>query len=203
MADIYWAVRKILEIAGDDSHGYDQEHRWGPDYDCSSLIITVLEQAGFPVKSKYHATCTGNMRTALTNAGFIDVGYLVDMKTGKGMRIGDVCLRPNAHTEMITGVEPYRLTGAHINEKGKIMGGKKGDQTGKEISTIPYYNYPWAYIFRYVDKSGDYVEKIALEVIDGKWGNGVTRMIRLRAAGYDYNIVQRHVNEILKREAKK
>lgn len=41
-------------------------------------------------------------------------------------------------------------------------------------------------------------EKIALEVLDGKWGNGMTRRIRLMAAGYDYNAVQAAVNNFLK-----
>lgn len=200
MASIDRAVLWILSIANDPAHGYDQEHRWGPDYDCSSLVITALEKGGFPVKTKYKATWTGNMRTGLVNAGFIDVTNSVDLKTGKGMKPGDICLKPYAHTEMITSSEPCRLTGAHINENGKTMNGKAGDQTGREISTVKYYNYPWRYVFRYVEKSVDKVEIIAREVIDGKWGNGLSRMVRLQVAGYDYNTIQRRVNEILKEE---
>ena len=41
------------------------------------------------------------------------------------------------------------------------------------------------------------VETLAREVIQGKWGNGQDRKNRLQAAGYDYNAVQRRVNEIL------
>ena len=37
--------------AGDPAHGYDQTSRWGPDYDCSSLVISAYEQASVPVKS--------------------------------------------------------------------------------------------------------------------------------------------------------
>lgn len=40
------------------------------------------------------------------------------------------------------------------------------------------------------------VDEIALEVLNGKWGNGVTRRRRLTAAGYDYQTVQDRVNEI-------
>lgn len=40
------------------------------------------------------------------------------------------------------------------------------------------------------------IDKIALEVLNGKWGNGVTRRRRLTAAGYDYRTVQNRVNEI-------
>ena len=38
---------------------------------------------------------------------------------------------------------------------------------------------------------------IALEVIDGKWGNGSIRKDKLTSAGYDYKAVQREVNRIL------
>lgn len=41
------------------------------------------------------------------------------------------------------------------------------------------------------------VDQLAKEVIDGKWGNGEDRKKRLTAAGYDYNAVQKKVNEIM------
>lgn len=41
------------------------------------------------------------------------------------------------------------------------------------------------------------VDELAREVISGKWGNGSDRKNRLTAAGYDYNVVQNRVNEIL------
>ena len=40
------------------------------------------------------------------------------------------------------------------------------------------------------------VDKIALEVLNGEWGNGAARRRRLTAAGYDYQTVQTRVNEI-------
>ena len=45
---VTWAIR----IANDPAHGYDQDNRWGPDYDCSSLVISAWQQAGVPVKTK-------------------------------------------------------------------------------------------------------------------------------------------------------
>lgn len=41
------------------------------------------------------------------------------------------------------------------------------------------------------------VDTIAREVIQGKWGNGADRKDRLTKAGYNYNTVQKRVNEIL------
>lgn len=40
-------------------------------------------------------------------------------------------------------------------------------------------------------------DELALEVIDGKWGNGEKRKKLLTEAGYDYNLVQKKVNQIL------
>lgn len=42
------------------------------------------------------------------------------------------------------------------------------------------------------------VAEIAKEVLAGKWGNGSTRKKKLEAAGYNYNEVQKEVNEQLK-----
>ena len=41
------------------------------------------------------------------------------------------------------------------------------------------------------------IETIANEVIDGRWGNGSERKKKLTDAGYDYDSVQKKVNELL------
>jgi len=47
------------------------------------------------------------------------------------------------------------------------------------------------------------IDELAREVIAGKWGNGADRVKRLTAAGYDYDAVQKRVNEILAAEKAK
>lgn len=42
------------------------------------------------------------------------------------------------------------------------------------------------------------VDTVAREVIEGKWGNGAIRKIRLKAAGYNPAEVQKKVNQLLK-----
>jgi GH25 family lysozyme M1 (1,4-beta-N-acetylmuramidase) len=44
---------------------------------------------------------------------------------------------------------------------------------------------------------GKSINDLALEVISGKWGNGNNRKKALTSCGYDYNVVQKAVNEIL------
>ena len=41
------------------------------------------------------------------------------------------------------------------------------------------------------------IEKVAKEVLDGKYGNGNERRSKLSLAGYDYNAVQNRVNELV------
>ena len=64
LADEY--TTKAEQIAADDSHGYDQIHRNGPDFDCSSLVCYVVRSVGIPVTSTY----TGNMKAGFLKCGF-------------------------------------------------------------------------------------------------------------------------------------
>lgn len=41
------------------------------------------------------------------------------------------------------------------------------------------------------------IEKVAKEVLDGKYGNGKTRKSKITAAGYDYDTVQKRVDELV------
>ena len=142
------AVTRALEIAADDSHGYDQSNRWGPDYDCSSLIIDCFKRAGLPLSCTY----TGNMRSDMMRCGFEDVTSSVNLNTGAGLERGDVLLNHVHHTAMYIG--GGQIVQASINEYGTTTGGQTGDQTGREIYTRGYYNYPWNTVLRYKGSSG-------------------------------------------------
>lgn len=137
------AVEWAVGIARDDSHGYDQGSRWGPDYDCSSLVISAYKHAGVPLQSTY----TGNMRSDFLNHGFA-IPVNVNLATGAGLQLGDVLLNEANHTAMYIG--NGQLVHASGNEWGGATGGKTGDQTGKEISITGYFNFPWDFVLRYV-----------------------------------------------------
>ena len=151
MSKISKAVAYMKKIAADSKHGYSQLSRWGnpdtwSDYDCSSLVISAYQAAGVPVKDK-GATYTGNMYNTFIKCGFKDVTSKIDLATGAGLQAGDVLLNHLCHTAMM--IDGKNLAQASIDEKGGIMGGKVGDQTGKEIHTRSYYNYPWNCVLRY------------------------------------------------------
>ena len=143
------AVTWALQIAQDPAHGYDQAHRWGPDYDCSSLMISAWQQAGVPVKAA-GATYTGNMFQAFLRCGFKDVTAEINLNNGTGLQRGDVLLNAQHHTAMSIG--GGQIVHASINESGRATGGKSGDQTGREICVRSYYKYSkgWDKVLRYV-----------------------------------------------------
>lgn len=191
MPSITKAVQFMIDTANDDSHGYDQNNRNSPDYDCSSLVATALHEAGFNV-SPY--SWTGNLESQLRKCGFATCK--------KPWKAGDIHLSTLHHVCM--SINETQIAQASINEKGTATGGKTGDQTGREIYIRDYYEYSkgWDVHLRYIgaDTGNDNkksIDLLAKEVIDGKWGTGELRKKLLTAAGYNYNTVQAKVNNIL------
>ncbi len=145
MSKIEKAISLAKEIANDPAHGYDQSLRWGPDYDCSSFLISVWEAAGVPVKT-HGATYTGNMRDAFVRSGF-EIVRDCELITGALLQDGDILLNEENHVAML--VNGHQLIQASINENGAVSGGLTGDQTGREIGIVNWYSYPWDIALRY------------------------------------------------------
>ena len=142
MTKIQNAVTLAKQWAADNTHGYDQNSRWGPDYDCSSFLISALEQCGIKVKSA-GATYTGNMKAVFQRCGF----EVITSWTASTLQPGDILLNDANHTAMYIG--NGQLVQARSNENGGTTGGKSGDQTGREIAVSAYYSYPWDCVLRY------------------------------------------------------
>lgn len=155
MSKIEQAISQMERWALDDTHGYDQQYRWGEygDYDCSSAVITAWELAGVPVKT-CGATTTWTMLPIFLALGFSDVTNTVDLETGTGLKRGDVLLNRKDHVAMYCG-NGHEVE-ASINEFGGITGGQAGDQTGWEFLIRPYRNYPWTHVLRYTKEEEAY-----------------------------------------------
>ena len=142
-------VRRMLEIADDDSHGYSQRPpsgRWGPDYDCSSLIYAAADEAGYPVGTgRDRARFTGTMLGDFTQAGYLALPY---GNVGiDNLEVGDILLNIAVHSEVYVG--DRESVGATASEDGG-SGGTEGDQTGTEIERHPVDTFKggWDYVLR-------------------------------------------------------
>ena len=139
MADLAGAIQYMKDLCNDDSHGYDQASRWGPDYDCSSAVITALKYGGgFDTGG---ASTTSDMVPALTGCGWQQLAGSVAKEAG------DILITPGSHTAMYVG--DGLLAEFSQNEKGGTTGGQTGDQTGKEAWVHSYYDFPWTYVLRW------------------------------------------------------
>lgn len=150
MSVIENAIAYAERIAKDDSHGYDQINRWlNPDCDCSSYVISCFENGSGLKLREAGASYTGNMRKAFVKCGFECLTY----KRGMTLIRGDVLLNEQHHTALYIG--DGKIAQASINEKGKITGGQKGDQTGKEVAIGAFYEYGkgWQYVLRYKEEA--------------------------------------------------
>lgn len=124
------------------------------DRDCSSAVISAYEAAGISCGG---ATYTGNMRQCMTGTGnfaWRTMKFIAQM--------GDTYLNEKNHTAMCLSAEPDVLMEFSINEKGKALGGKIGDQKqqgeydeayGRGESHLKlYYDYPWDGILQCINE---------------------------------------------------
>lgn len=144
MSKINDAINWAKNIANDSSHGYalDEDDRWGPDYDCSSFVISAWEAAGVHVTAN-GASTTSNMCDAFLKTGFTDVTSKVDPDNSATLIAGDV-LWMSGHTCMYIGNN--QIVNARKDEDGKI--GESPEKT-EEIRVQSFYKGPWDRVLRY------------------------------------------------------
>lgn len=129
------AVRNMINLVTDPKHGYDQAHRDGPNYDCSS---SVCEAYGIP---HYNTTSIPDAFKRLGCDVYKWDGNASDLEPG------DLIGTKGKHVVMYIG--DGNVAQFSLNEFGGITGGKSGDQTGKESYICPFYNpsgYKWEYV---------------------------------------------------------
>ena len=114
-AMIAWA----MEIAEDDSHGYSQANRHGPDYDCTSFVCTALMEGGFQLD--HFLSCGGMVRELPA------LGFAVYRKGETEPQRGDILVKLGVHAEICMG------DGACVASHQAYGNRRSGDQNGHEI----------------------------------------------------------------------
>ena len=114
-AVIAWA----METAADDTHGYSQNNRYGPDYDCTSFVCTALMESGFALDR--YLSPRGMVRELPA------LGFAVYRKGETEPQRGDILVEFGVHAEICMG--DGCCVGAHQDYGHR----RTGDKSGHEI----------------------------------------------------------------------
>lgn len=134
------AIKWAVDTANDDTHGYSQSNRWGPDYDCSSFVISALKAGGIDTGE---ATSTSTMKVNLMAHGFTWIPWTSGTKAS--LQRGDILLKESQHSDLYLG--DNQIVAAHTDRGNPAA----GDQTGTEISVSAYYDMKYDGVLRYTD----------------------------------------------------
>lgn len=124
----------MYDLVTDNSHGYSQIHRNGPDYDCSSAISKALHDAGFNVPL--------GCNTSSIYRHLIAIGYKSISKTTTPKR-NDIWLRRRNSSlarKKGSGHVAMMYTPTKVMEFSSSRGNRQsGDQTGTEAWIHTWY----------------------------------------------------------------
>ena len=140
-AMISWAT----STADDQSHGYSQDNRTGPDYDCSSFVSYALDAGGFKViEANGGYPCDADsIWNALSSLGGWERYNYSDVNSN--ILRGDILIRAGSHAAI--AIDSNKTV-----EASGVNSGQGSPETGDQGREIDYYSVEgrsWDYVLRY------------------------------------------------------
>ncbi len=136
IAYLQWAI----DIANDDTHGYSQCARTGPDYDCSSLVYYSLLNTGYTQEQLGSYPFSTSTEPRILSS----VGFERHMYAESELQAGDILWR-DGHTGIYAG--DGQVVQASSSREGNGLCGRTGDQTGTEV-WVSQNTGNWTYYYR-------------------------------------------------------
>lgn len=168
-------VAACMEWAADNMYiGYDQNQR--------NTLLTKARKYNYDVskvKEPCETDCSALVSVACMYAGIPESALTLHGNCAHTRNLRQM-LKATGEVEIFSTI-PY------VARTDKL---KRGDILLKEGSHV-------AVVVNTEEPENKSLDEIAREVIAGKWGAGAVRMNRLRAAGYNPQMVQARVNELL------
>ena len=205
---IYWDEPYGHECAKCHPHG-GKNHGW----QCIGWTIACWHHGGLPIPCNCGVIDNGTgekIYKAKTDAEALKIAQKeLNLKEIKVIRNGGKAI-PESWIQ--PGDIGFLFDGNTFKHMLLLMGGGKisdSTHTGNKVNDIRAdRNYTGRYksklkmLIRYtgnglVKPAKKSVDELAHEVINGLWGSGDSRKLALTQCGYDYNAVQKRVNEIL------
>lgn len=131
--------------AADQSHGYSQAERTGPNYDCSSFVFYALEAGGFKAieVNDGYAGDTDAVWPALQKIGGWKRYSWNDV--ANSIQRGDILHRESGHVAIaISSEKTVEASGVNSGQGSP----ETGDQ-GREIDNYNIQGREWDYVYRY------------------------------------------------------
>lgn len=105
--------------------------------------------------------------------------------------------------QTITEQKPAQTTKSIVDLANEVIAGKHGTGEARKQALGSLYNEVQSKVNEILGvkktiTTKKSVDTIAREVIEGKWGNGQDRKNRITKAGYNYNEVQKRVNQLMR-----
>ena len=196
--------RKTIAIECIMSSAYNSTDKKSED-NCARLAAALLKKYGLDINHLYTHTHWLNVRDG--KSGSVDYlnternpykmcpAYILPhwvafkAKVQSYLNSGSISTTPVPATKQL-----YRVRKSWTDVKSQI-GAFSSLENAKKACKAGYAVFDSNGKQVYPTKKS--IDEVAREVIQGKWGNGAERKKRLTNAGYDYNEVQKKVNQMI------